>query len=388
MSELFIGLMSGTSLDGIDAVLVEFADTITDTADGSDKPQLLCSYSQPIPAELTTSIQQLCDAQTSSHEINLMGAIDRQLGHLFAQAVKTLCQRAGVNATQIKAIGSHGQTIRHYPEGQLGFSLQIGDANTIAVETGIDVIADFRKKDIALGGQGAPLVPAFHQRVFANNNANNRIVVNIGGITNITFLPSNDADAIIGFDTGPGNTLLDRWIQTQHPTKQDQSYDDNGQWARSGQLNQGLLSALLADEFFSQPAPKSTGRERFNLDWLKAKILTTIPPQDVQHTLVHLTAKSLADQIKQLSANKESTSGDIYLCGGGSRNAFLVSTIAAYLPQFTLSNTDELGVNPDWVEAIAFAWLARAYTRNESGNIPAVTGASRAAVLGCYFPAA
>ncbi|MFT4924659.1 MAG: anhydro-N-acetylmuramic acid kinase [Phenylobacterium sp.] len=374
MDSLFIGLMSGTSLDGIDAVLVDFS---------HDKPQLISSYSQNIPLDLTHDIQQLCDGQISHHEINKMGAVDRQLGQLFAKAVNTLCQQANIDPAQVTAIGSHGQTIRHYPDGAQGFTLQIGDANTIAVQTGIDVIADFRKKDIALGGQGAPLVPAFHQSVFHSNSTNNdnndRMIVNIGGIANVTFLPGDDSQPISGFDTGPGNTLLDRWIQTH----QSQPYEDNGAWARSGVLNQPLLTQLLSDTFFQLSGPKSTGRERFNLDWLNSHLTDdNISSQDVQHTLVHLTAKSLASALKSLAS-----SGEIYLCGGGSRNAFLVSVIEHYLPQFKVFNTEALGVNPDWVEAIAFAWLARAYTLKQPGNVPAVTGASRSAVLGAYFPA-
>lgn len=367
MSELFVGLMSGTSLDGIDAVLVDFS---------TAKPQLVASYCQNIPTDLTTRIQQLCDAQTSGNEINLMGAVDRQLGQLFADTVITLCQQADINPAQVNAIGSHGQTIRHYPNGLHGFTLQIGDANTIAAQTGIDVVADFRKKDIALGGQGAPLVPAFHQCVFASPTAD-RIIVNIGGIANITYLPADPQKTVSGFDTGPGNTLLDRWVQTHL----QQPYDKAGHWARSGQLDDALLIDLMSDVFFDQPAPKSTGRERFNLNWLHTVLKDhCIPPQDVQHTLVHLTAKSLAAQIQQLADE-----GDIYLCGGGSRNAFLVEVIGAYLPQFTVSNTAALGIDPDWVEAIAFAWLARAYKLRQPGNMPSVTGASRPAVLGALF---
>jgi anhydro-N-acetylmuramic acid kinase len=367
MSELYIGLMSGTSLDGIDAVLVDFE---------NPSPQLLSSFSQQIPAPLKSSIQQLCDAQATTNEINLMGAIDRQLGKLFATAVIALYQQAGVTPQQITAIGSHGQTIRHYPLGQQGFTLQIGDANTIAVETQIDVVADFRKKDVALGGQGAPLVPAFHDAVFADKNSD-RMIVNIGGMANLTFLPAHADNAIIGYDTGPGNTLIDKWIQQQN----NQPYDVDGQWARSGQLDEALLARMLEDDYFAQPAPKSTGREKFNLDWLAAFITPTMAPQDVQHTLVHLTAKSLANEVSQIT-----DSGEIYLCGGGSHNGFLLATIAFYLPEFTVLNTHALGVNPDWVEAMAFAWLARAYVQRQPGNVPSVTGAQRSAVLGSFYP--
>ncbi|MFT5164069.1 MAG: anhydro-N-acetylmuramic acid kinase [Alteromonadaceae bacterium] len=376
MSELFIGLMSGTSVDGIDAVLVDFT---------NGPPKLLHSYSHTIDPALTSAINQLCDARCQGNEINLMGNVDRKIGEYFASAVNILCLQAGINNKQVKAIGSHGQTIRHYPDGQHGFSLQIGDPNTIAVQTGIDVIADFRKKDIALGGQGAPLVPAFHQSVFSDKSTN-RLIVNLGGIANVTFLPQSANASIVGFDTGPGNTLLDRWCQTH----QQQAYDDNGRWAQSGQLNHQLLAELLDEPFFQLSAPKSTGRELFNLDWLNQVLQTSstpafpspIPPQDIQHTLAHLTAKSLAEQIAQLAGE-----GEVYLCGGGSHNGFLVRCIQAYLPQFSVTNTSKLGIEPDWVEAMAFAWLARAYTLKQAGNIPAVTGATRPAVLGSYFPA-
>lgn len=376
MSELFIGLMSGTSLDGIDAVLVDFAPR-------NGKPQLLGSYSQAIPAALTTRIQQLCDAQSPGNEINQLGDIDRQLGKLFAQAVNTLCRQSGVDKKHITAIGSHGQTVRHYPDGENGFTLQIGDANTIATQSGIDVIADFRKKDIALGGQGAPLVPAFHQAVFADDSKD-RLIVNIGGIANLTFLAANGKHPTCGFDTGPGNTLMDGWIQ-QH---KGQPYDACGQWAQSGQLNEALLAELLSDDFFQQLPPKSSGREKFNLQWLAQGIKRSqspgqsMRPQDVQRTLMQLTAESLAQAIRPLADG-----GDIYLCGGGSHNQLLVTTIGACLPQFKVLNTHALGVDPDWVEAMAFAWLARAHTLNQPGNVPSVTGAKRPAVLGGYFPA-
>jgi anhydro-N-acetylmuramic acid kinase len=368
MNELYIGLMSGTSLDGIDAVLVEFT---------QDTPRLIGSHAQTIPNALRTQIQQLCDACVPGNEINQMGAVDRQIGQLFAETVLTLCKQSDVNPKDIRAIGSHGQTIRHYPNGKNGFTLQIGDANTIAVQTGIDVVADFRKKDVALGGQGAPLVPAFHQTIFGDKSCD-RMIVNIGGMANLTFLPAQSAQQVTGYDTGPGNTLLDGWC-LKHT---NQPYDKDGSWGRSGQLNQALLQRLLSEDYFAQPSPKSTGREKFNLTWLEAILGgQSIPAQDVQATLVHLTALSIADEIKQIT-NK----GDVYLCGGGSRNGYLVETIALYLGEFELMNTDALGVDPDWVEAIAFAWLARAYVLKQPGNMPSVTGASRAAVLGCYFP--
>jgi anhydro-N-acetylmuramic acid kinase len=368
MAELYVGLMSGTSLDGIDAVLVDFSVA---------KPVLLCSHSLKLGSALTQALQKLCDEQQKTDEINLMGRTDRLVAQRFSTAVIELCQKANVKPEQITAIGSHGQTIRHYPDTALGFSLQIGDANTIAVITGIDVVADFRKKDIALGGQGAPLVPAFHQYTFADTK-HDRIIVNIGGMANLTYLPATNPDNICGHDTGPGNTLLDRWIQTN----KQQPYDNNGQWARSGKLNQQLLQHMLADEYFSQPAPKSTGREKFNLTWLADFIADShIPAQDIQHTLVQLSAHSIAQEIKSIA-----TSGDIYLCGGGSHNSLLVEAITAQLPQFKIDNTAALGVDPDWVEAIAFAWLAHAHIHKIHANVPNVTGASRSAVLGCFYP--
>ncbi|MCJ8275001.1 MAG: anhydro-N-acetylmuramic acid kinase, partial [Psychrosphaera sp.] len=225
--------------------------------------------------------------------------------------------------------------------------------------------------------QGAPLVPAFHQYVFGDKSVD-RMIVNIGGMANLTFLPAQTEQQITGYDTGPGNTLLDGWC-VRHT---NQPYDKDGSWGRCGELNQALLQRLLADDYFVQPSPKSTGREKFNLSWLGAILSElSIPAQDVQATLVHLSAISIADEIKQITDK-----GDVYLCGGGSRNGYLVETIALYLGEFEVMNTEVLGVNPDWVEAIAFAWLARAYVLKQPGNMPSVTGASRAAVLGCYFP--
>ncbi|MBL4630089.1 MAG: anhydro-N-acetylmuramic acid kinase, partial [Paraglaciecola sp.] len=315
----------------------------------------------------------------SENEIERMGRADRAVAEVFAQASLQLLKDNYIRPDQITAIGSHGQTIRHMPLGEHSFSLQIGDPNTLATLTGIDVIADFRRKDIALGGRGAPLVPAFHKAVFADPTKS-RIVVNIGGISNITYLPKNDTDDIIGYDTGPGNTLLDVWCK-QHT---GQKYDDKGQWAAQCSADPELLQLLCSHPYFSAPAPKSTGREAFNLQWLEqnlANMTRQLDPQVVQATLVMLTTNTISKQILQFKDVEQ-----VYICGGGARNEFLVEELESELHECELFTTDELGVEADAVEAMAFAWLAYAYVNNIQGSIASVTGAKKGAVLGTYCP--
>lgn len=364
MSNLYIGLMSGTSIDGIDAALVDFSTTT---------PRVLATHYQPYQAKLRQQILAIC--QPGDNEIARLGELDILLANLFADSVQALLKQAGTFPSAIIAIGSHGQTIRHAPKQ---FTLQIGDPNTIAAKTGITTVADFRRKDLALGGQGAPLVPAFHHSVFATNI--DRAIVNIGGIANVTLLPKNDCDNIVGFDTGPGNTLLDDWIHT-HLHK---AYDEDGQFAASGKVNQALLQSLLADDYFLLTPPKSTGREYFNRDWLDQK-LNLLPqppsPEDVQATLVELTATSIVNAIKQ-----NFTQGEIYVCGGGAHNQYLMSRIHALsTPNFKTATTAALGIDPEWVEAIAFAWLAAQTMQKKSGNLPSVTGAEQAVILGGIY---
>jgi len=354
-------------MDGVDAVLVDLA---------SGKPCLIARHEEPIPAALLNQLHLLADPKTG--DINLLGECDRACGELFAVSVNNLLKVANIPSHDIIAVGSHGQTVRHMPNLPHPFSIQIGDANTIAVQTNIDTIADFRRKDIALGGQGAPLVPAFHQRMFSHPT-NERAILNIGGISNITWLAKNGND-VLGFDTGPGNTLLDMWYQQHHDT----NYDVDGIWAASGEVYQPLLKRMLQHPYFSVQAPKSTGRELFNLPWLQQHLghFPSLQPQDIQATLSQLTAQSIADEILRISDNV-----DIYICGGGIFNVDLIVRIQTLLPKSTVSSTSNIGIDPQWVEAIAFAWLAYCHVNKMTSNLPAVTGASRAAILGGLYPA-
>lgn len=363
----YIGLMSGTSMDGVDAVLVDFSD---------DRITLVASHSQTLPRHLLSGLQRLC--QSGSDEINRVGTLDRSVGKLFAQAVNELIDKAGISKQQVIAIGSHGQTVRHMPNLEMGFTLQIGDPNTIAALTGIDVIADFRRKDIALGGQGAPLVPAFHQQLFAKAGTK-RMILNIGGISNITYLPG-DASAVIGFDNGPGNTLIDSWIKQV----KNEPFDSDGEWAASGTTDPQLLKQMLSHSYFSLSAPKSTGRELFNQAWMEQQTADFgyLHEADTQSTLLDLTCHSIANDCLTLT-----DSAELYVCGGGAFNKELLRRLALLLPNYKVSTSADLGVNPQWVEGIAFAWLAMRHKHGLSGNLPAVTGASREAVLGAFFPA-
>lgn len=368
MAQRYIGLISGTSMDGIDAVIVDYSNNQCKTLDFD---------TYPYPDDLLEELKLLC--QPGVNEVNRMAMADRRVAACFAEACEDLLHRNNLKAEDIRMIGSHGQTIRHHPDGEYGYSVQIGDGNSIAVLTGIDVVADFRRKDIALGGQGAPLVPAYHQAVFSSPDEN-RVVLNIGGIANISYLPKGcAADNVLGFDTGPGNRLMDAWCKT-HTGKE---YDDSGNWAASGQCHMPLLHSLKSQDYFKLPAPKSTGRELFNLEWLQQSLVVQpeeIAPEDVQATLLELTALTIAHDINALGAVDT-----VYVCGGGARNTHLMQRIAVHLKNIKLTTTEELGIHPDAVEALAFAWLAWAHENNVQGNVPKVTGASRGAVLGTLF---
>jgi len=364
-NELFIGLMSGTSLDAIDAVLVRFSEQ------PSRKAEMLATHEHPFPAEIRATLQKLIE---TPHTVDLdqLGQLDRDLGLLYADAVSALLRESSIDADSIEAIGNHGQTIRHSPDAAPPFTLQIGDAATIANTCGITTVSDFRSADIALGGQGAPLAPAFHEWAFAVDERSG-FVVNIGGLGNITVL--QPGTPLAGFDTGPGNTLLDAWC-ARH---QNEDFDSDGQWAGSGKVNTALLEALLADPYFSRPAPKSTGREYFNLAWLTKRLakINAVDAADVQATLAELTAQSIAAAIKQYA-----DSGAVWLCGGGALNADLVDRIKNNLPMFELGTTVALGIPPAWVEAVAFAWLARERMRGAAVGIASVTGARANGILG------
>ena len=381
MSERYIGLMSGTSMDGIDAVLIAL--------DG-ETLRVEAALCHPWPAETAHELHALCTP--GDNEIDRMGVADNRVAREFAAATHALLAKAGLEPGEIRAIGSHGQTIRHRP--QLGFTLQIGNAALLAALTGIDVIADFRTLDMALGGQGAPLVPAFHQAIFASPGAL-RVVLNLGGIANISVLPGHADGAegaglngsglnVYGFDTGPANTLLDGWYRRHHPQGGD--YDANGRWAASGRLLPALLARLLAHPYFAAPWPKSTGREMFTLDWLDGELAgAAYAPVDVRRTLQALSCHSIARQLPVL--DEAQGQAELFVCGGGAHNGPLLAELAALLPRWRLASTAELGLAPDWVEGAAFAWLAMRFIQRQPGNLPAVTGASRPAVLGALYPA-
>ena len=362
MPDHYIGLISGTSMDGVDAVIARFE---------SGGLTLSASLAHPYPPELKSLLQTVI-AKPATCGLDLLGTLDRRVGECFRDAALAVMQSAGMRAEDIAAIGSHGQTLRHRPDGEHPFSLQIGDAATIAAGTGTTTVCDFRRADIAAGGQGAPLTPPFHHWLFGAAGSP-RVVLNLGGIANITVLPGDDT-AIIGFDTGPGNTLMDAWIREHRGLP----FDAGGDWAASGKVVNRLLTALHADAYFDLPAPKSTGFEHFNLDWLRSFGIDGEAPVDVQATLSELTALSVAAAIEK-SAD---ATRDIFVCGGGVHNKDLLRRLGARLPGKAISSTADVGLDPDWVEAAAFAWLAMRTMQGETGNLPSVTGANHNKVLG------
>ncbi|BFM19492.1 anhydro-N-acetylmuramic acid kinase [Gilvimarinus japonicus] len=368
---LYIGLMSGTSADGIDAALL---------AIGEASIRLIAHHSFAFDAVLQREIHALCEP--GANEIERAGAMDTRLGELFAETANALLRNCDLPPSRIRAIGSHGQTIRHRPPGNTPspFSWQIGDANIIAARSGITTVADFRRRDIAVGGQGAPLVPAFHAAVFAHPHIN-RGIINIGGIGNISWL--TPAGETLGFDTGPGNALMDGWI-LRH---QSLAYDADGQWSASAAHSPELLAQLLEHPYLSLPIPKSTGREDFHLNWLDQQLqgFSSLTPAQVQATLARFTVESIARHI-QRCPNSE-LGGELYICGGGAHNTHLVTSLAARLPAFEVMTTAELGIDPDWVEAAAFAWLAHRRLEGLPGNLPSATGASKPVPLGAVYPA-
>ena len=398
---LYIGMMSGTSLDGMDAVLCQF-----DGEENIQQPlRLLASISQDFPPRLREVLLALCQPNgvqeltptmgEPSSELDWFGWASKEYAEFASDVVNNLLQQSNTDVESVLAIGCHGQTVRHRP--QMGFSLQLLDANIIAERTGISVVSDFRRRDMAVGGQGAPLVPAFHQALFATPDST-RVLLNLGGIANITVLPANanlinanpvnDAlvnnSPVIGYDTGPANLLLDAWTALHT----DKDYDAGGAWAQSGQVVEPLLNQLIEHPFFARTYPKSTGREDFNLAWLQSELQKfdqasahiRYSSADVQATLTELTAMSASMQINMFIKANENSS--VYVCGGGALNDYLMTRLQAHLPHCKVETTASLGLNPAWVEAVAFAWLARQTLMGETGNLPAVTGASKGVVLG------
>ena len=393
---LYIGMMSGTSLDGMDAVLCQFGGE-----ENTQQPmRLLATRSQDFPPRLREVLLALCQPNgvqelvptvgEPNSELDWFGWASKEYAEFASEVVNNLLQQSNTDVESVLAIGCHGQTVRHRP--QMGFSLQLLDANIIAERTGISVVSDFRRRDMAVGGQGAPLVPAFHQALFATPDST-RVLLNLGGIANITVLPANDSSVndavvnnspVIGYDTGPANLLLDAWTALHT----DKGYDAGGAWAQSGQVVEPLLNQLIEHPFFARTYPKSTGREDFNLAWLQSELQKfdqasahiRYSSADVQATLTELTAMSASMQINMFINAQENSS--VYVCGGGALNDYLMTRLQAHLPHCTVETTASLGLNPAWVEAVAFAWLARQTLMGETGNLPAVTGASKGVVLG------
>lgn len=362
----YIGVMSGTSLDGIDVVLAAIDEHLV---------VQLASYTHPIPLDIKNAVLAICQGQQLT--LSQFGQLDNRLGKLFAQAVQILMEQQSLTHADVVAIGCHGQTVWHEPQGEAAHSLQIGDNNQIVALTGVTVVGDFRRRDMALGGQGAPLVPVFHHVLLAHPTER-RMVLNIGGIANLSLLIPGQV--VKGYDTGPGNMLLDAWIWRQ----KGKAYDKDARWAGGGKVILPLLQQMLSDPYFAAPAPKSTGREYFNFGWLERQ-LTAFPglaAEDVQATLTELTAVTISEQVL-LSGGCER----LMVCGGGSRNPLLMARLAALLPGTEVGTTDEAGISGDDMEALAFAWLACRTMSGLPGNLPSVTGASEASVLGAIFPA-
>lgn len=367
---LYIGLMSGTSVDGIDSALVSCED---------DQIQLLSTHQHDIPASIRARIADL--SHSGADEIERMGPLDRELGRLFAAAALSLAGKAGKRPDQIHAIGSHGQTVRHRPpsggSGPNSFTLQLGDPSTIAEITGITTVADFRRRDIAAGGEGAPLAPAFHAAVFAQEGVN-RAVVNIGGIANASVLEGRELR--MGFDTGPGNTLLDHWIQRHR----GEGFDRDGQWSAAGTVVEALLSSLLQHPYFDMSGPRSSGKEAFNLNWLDdcLQAIPALEAIDVQATLAELTATTIVDALASCGVAVT----EVYVCGGGAHNGDLMRRLQRHIAPARLASTMDIGMDPDSVEAVTFAWLAHRTLTGLAGNAPAVTGATGPRVLGGVYP--
>jgi anhydro-N-acetylmuramic acid kinase len=366
MSDIFVGLMSGTSMDGIDAALVEFNESSVN---------ILGTRNFPYPATLR---QQLLDAIAIplDRDIDNVADLNRATGECFRNATVALLKKAGVDAAEVTAIGSHGQTLRHQPNAKNPFSLQIGDPQLIANGTNVRTVADFRSADIAAGGQGAPLAPVFHEWLF-RTPGKTRCVLNVGGVANLTVLA--DQHDTIGFDTGPGNSLMDAWIRKHR----DAAYDRDGRWAEAGSVDDELLEQFLSEPYFAYAPPKSTGFEQFNLRWIEAHDTRSIEPGDVQATLCALSAVTIADAVADFAPD----TADLLVCGGGAHNPTLMQELEDRLPGVSVAPTSVAGLHPDWVEAVAFAWLAMRHVHGLPGNLPSVTGASNSVLLGSLYAA-
>ena len=362
--ELYIGMISGTSRDGADAALVRFKD---------NQPEVLEANCAPYPSEIAAALKKLImTGQRPARED--MTALDERLATHFSRTALSLLDKAGVDPRTVSAIGSHGQTVWHDPECLEPDSIQLGNPDSIARQTGIVTVGDFRRADIQAGGQGAPLAPLLHRALFypaATSRPTTRVVVNLGGIANISVI--DDSGAVSGFDTGPANCLMDGWIE-EHL---GEAFDDEGRWAASGSILPGILERALADPYFEKAAPKSTGVEYFNGFWLESFLQEEHPdPADVQATLAELTAVSVSESIRPYAPD------DVFLCGGGTHNKHLVRRLQALLPGIPIRSTADLGLDPNWIEAILFAWLARERLAERPLDTRGITGANKPVVLG------
>ncbi|MDJ0778392.1 MAG: anhydro-N-acetylmuramic acid kinase [Gammaproteobacteria bacterium] len=364
--ELFVGIMSGTSLDGIDVAIVAFE---------GDAPHIVHAQTTAYDAQLRQALRRLCNGDAVS--VSELYRHDALLGDAYAEAVNDALAAAGLDAHEVAAIGCHGQTLWHSPDTVPAFTVQIGDPNRIAAATGITTVADFRRMDVALGGQGAPLAPLLHRALFHHPDED-RVIANIGGIANITVLPASDRCAISACDTGPGNTLADAWIERHRELR----FDRDGEWARGGKIIESLLAKWLHDEpYFAAAAPKTTGTDYFNLARFESSLVAEQDPRDVMATLVELTARSLGAEMARLPL----THPACYVCGGGAQNPFLLERLAAALPDWRVDSTAALGIDPDYVEATAFAWLARERLAGRAVQVVDITHASRNGILGGLY---
>ena len=367
--DLYLGLISGTSADGIDAALVRFEGL----AGSTTRAKLIAARTYAYPDALRTRLLALAKSRASI-ALDDYGQLDVEVGHCFATASLSLLREAHIDPVAVAAIGSHGQTVCHRPGGEFPFTLQIGDPNVIAERTGILTVADFRRADVAAGGQGAPLLPALHAAVMADPVIP-RAILNLGGIANLTMIvPGRD---VLGFDTGPANCLLDAWAARHLGAVRDES----GAWARSGRVDADLLANWLTDPYFAAAPPKSTGREVFNLEWLDARLPKMLAVADVQATLLALSVRSIADALRMHGGGTR----EVFACGGGVHNTALMDALRMELADMRVDTTAALGLDPDFVEAAGFAWLARARLASEPGNLPSVTGARGARVLGAIY---
>ena len=363
--ELFIGLMSGTSVDGVDSSIVSFED---------NKIEIVSSYYEECPKEIRENILTLCEGSKTS--LKFLGETDIAVGELFASVVNTHLKKSKIDSSSITAIGSHGQTVWHQPFGTHSFTMQLGSPSVISQKTGITTVSGFRQKDVANGGQGAPLTPVFHQEFFSKKDRD-RAIINIGGMTNITLLPKTGTCS--AYDIGAGNVLMDYWNLREKGTK----YDKNGDWAATGQCSKKLLQEMLAEPYLKLSPPKSTGRELFNEAWLQEKISLCggeLRAEDIQNTLSNFTSECISDAVKSFSKDLE-----IYVCGGGAHNSFLMKNLKANFDTIPVETTSKLGIEPDWVEAVAFAWMAKQTVQGKKLETKPFTGATKSCVLGGIY---